>query len=333
VTARKRWLARVGAIVVVAVALSIALLPNPPAQHDSVASKSPRASVSTLVRERFRLENGDGVIFRPNARNYASRTSATAPLLLFLPATRERPANYTAFLTAARARGFHVLALDYWNDGRSVQQTCGMSAQCYTDLQRTRLDGSNPTEFSAVDPANSIQNRFTMAIHHLARSDPSGGWSRFVTSHGINWRDIVLAGHSQGGGESAYIAHIHRVRGVLMFSSPVESDDGVYASWMSTAGQTPASRLYGFDDTGDVFASRIRASWDAIGMGAFGAPALVDVGVTTTSHELISDRPLGTPIESHSRDITDETPRSADGSSVFLPVWKWMLDRVWSPKA
>jgi Alpha/beta hydrolase family len=329
VQTRTRWL---GALGIAVVAVAVAGLVGAPsiARAREPALPHPIQSAPYLVHERFRLHNGDGVIYSPNAMNYAARTDAAGPLLLFLPATRERPSNYTDFLTAARLRGFHVLALDYWNNGESVQKTCGADSKCYTEVQRNRLDGTRPSSFSAVDPPNSIVDRLTDAVRHLESSDPLGGWGRFVTRHGVDWRDIVVAGHSQGGGESAYIAHIHRVLGVLMFSSPVDSDNGVNASWMAHPGVTPLSRMYGFDDTRDIFAARIRTSWNAMGLGQFGAPRNVAMGIAPGSHELITKAVLGTPIESHSFDITDKTPRATNGQPIFEDVWKWMLDRVWT---
>ena len=211
--------------------------------------------------------------------------------------------------------------------------TCGTDAACYTDVQQNRLDGTDPTGFSAVDPQNSIVDRLTAAINYLTAADPRGGWARFATAQGIDWGDIIVAGHSQGGGESAYIAHIHRVLGVLMFSSPVDSDQGVDASWMSTPGATQVARMYGFDDSGDIFDARILASWNAIGMGAFGSPENVAFGNLGSSHELVSSVDLGTPMQAHSLDITDQTPRDADGRPIFAYVWKWMIDQVVSTRS
>ena len=332
---RTRWLGAIGLTAVAVVTLGIigfsSLTQNPVSKNaSSTQGIHPAQAAPYLVHERFRLHDGDGVVYTPNAKNYAARTGTTGPLLLFLPATRERPSNYTDFLAAARARGFHVLALDYWNNGKSVQKTCGTNPTCYTDVQRNRLDGTHPTPFSSVDYENSIVDRLSDAIDHLKSRDPDGGWGRFVGAHGIDWRDIVVAGHSQGGGESAYIAHIHHVLGVLMFSSPVDSDNGVDASWMAHSGATPISRMYGFDDTGDVFSARIQASWNAMGLGTYGAPVNVANGIPAGAHVLISSAPLGTPIQAHSLDITDETPRLADGQPMFESVWKWMLTRVWS---
>jgi hypothetical protein len=200
-------------------------------------------------------------------------------------------------------------------------------------VQQNRLDGTDPTGFSAVDPQNSIVDRLTAAINYLTAADPRGGWARFATAQGIDWGDIIVAGHSQGGGESAYIAHIHRVLGVLMFSSPVDSDQGVDASWMSTPGATQVARMYGFDDSGDIFDARILASWNAIGMGAFGSPENVAFGNLGSSHELVSSVDLGTPMQAHSLDITDQTPRDADGRPIFAYVWKWMIDQVVSTRS
>jgi len=331
VHSRTRWLASLGIAIAAVLAVGVSAAPAIAISADAARGHHDSARISPeLVREHFRLQSGRGVTFAPNAKNYAARTNSAAPLLLFLPATRERPSNYTAFLATARQSGYHVLALDYWNDGKSVQLTCGSDPECYGDVQRNRLDGSHPTQFSAVDPANSIKSRLNLAIGHLDTVDPRGGWGKFDSNGTIDWSDIVVAGHSQGGGESAYISHIHSVLGVLMFSSPVDSDNGVDAAWMSTPGATPAARMYGFDDSGDIFADRIRTSWNALGMGSFGAAENVDFGLIGTSHELISTMNLGTPMQSHSFDITDESPRAADGHHIFATVWKWMLARVWT---
>jgi hypothetical protein len=278
------------------------------------------------VREHFHLVTTSRDSISPNADNYAARTSQHSPLLLFLPATGHQPSQYRDFLDAARNTGYHVLALDYWNNGMSVEQTCGMNPDCYTEVQRNRLDGSDPSQFSAVNPTNSIISRLRDSLLHLERVDASGHWQQFLHHNAIDWRNVVVAGHSQGGGEAAFISHLHSVRGVLMFSSPVESDQGVDASWMSSRGATPPSRMYGFDDSGDVFNSRIIASWNALGMGAFGAPADADAGIQGSSHELVSFLALGTPKQAHLRNITDNVPL-ANGEPAYAAVWNWMLER------
>jgi hypothetical protein len=258
------------------------------------------------------------------------RTSAHGPLLLFLPATGAVPRDYRSFLGAAESEGYHVLALDYWNVGLSVARTCATNARCYGAIQANRFDGSHPGIFSAIAPADSILSRLTHALTVLRSRDPAGGWAQYLIDGRVQWGRIVVAGHSQGGGESAFIAHLHSVRGVLMFASPVATDGTVSASWMSQAGATPMSRYYGFDDVHDVYFDRIRGSWAVLGVGGPHQP--VQLGTVPSaiggSHRIVSDLELGTPGQAHNRIVADDGPRTPVGGSVFAPIWRWMLTAV-----
>lgn len=256
----------------------------------------------------------------PNKRNYAARSGASGPLLLFLPATGQQPGDYTRFLRLAADHGYHVLGLDYWNLGRSVASTCARVAACYGDVQRNRFDGSHPFAKSHVAARDSVLGRLQPAITYLRRSDPNGGWGRYLDGNAIRWDRVVLAGHSQGGGESAYIAHIHRVQGALLFGSPIITDGATAATWLSTPSRTPASRIYAFDTTSDRFWSRIEASWQRLGLGH---PQVVGVGALS-SHALISDERMP---DAHLRLLKDSTPLTADGVPLYEPVWTWMLTR------
>jgi hypothetical protein len=282
------------------------------------------------MRDAFRLKAVNGVEYRPNARNVALRSTPDAPLLLFLPATRAVPKDYGEFLNAAGGIGYHVLALDYWNRGRSVAQTCARDARCYSDLQANRFDGSHPTRYSAITPRDSIVSRLRHALRTLGGRDPMGGWTRFLSGDRIRWNRVVLAGHSQGGGESAFIAHGHRVQGVLMFGSPVETDDGVAAAWMSRPGVTPVSRYYAFDSHADMYAGRIAGSWRALGLP--GVPMTIgDRAPKKLGHQLLTDRVLGDPRQSHSLFITDLGPRGERNRPLFRDVWLAMLRAVRTP--
>lgn len=288
------------------------------------------AIVDPIVRHVFRLDALNGVRYTPNARNVALRTSPDAPLLLFLPATRAVPENYREFLDTAGSAGYHVLALDYWNRGRSVAQTCARDARCYSDLQANRFDGSHPTRFSSIAPSDSIRARLVHALGTLATRDPMGGWGRFLDGDRIRWDRIVLAGHSQGGGESAFIAHGRRVQGVLLFGSPVESDQGVTAAWMAHPGVTPMSRYYALDSAHDMYAQRIAGSWHALRLP--GTPRTIATSAPTrVGHQLVTDYALGTAGQSHSRFISDRGPRGRRDIPLFRGVWLAMLNAVRGP--
>jgi hypothetical protein len=316
---RKRWAVGIVALAATLVAGSLAAASVPAFAADG--AESPGRGFT-----QFRLSaiHGPG---NPNALNLARAASKPAPLLLFLPATGAVPQDYRDFLETAADTGYSVLGLDYFNRGRSVAQTCGADADCYTLLQRNRFSGRSPSRFSRVDASTSIQARLRDALGYLEHHDRKGGWDRYLNGSSIQWKNIVLAGHSQGGGESAFISHYHRVRGVLMFSSPVETFEDVSASWMSRPGVTPVARMYGFDNVHDMYFDRIVGTWRKLGMGD---PDAADAPhVPTGSHVMLSSLYVGTPREAHGRSVSDGTVRGANGVPRYEKTWRWMLAQVY----
>jgi hypothetical protein len=120
---------------------------------------------------RFRLGTINGQRLEPNRDDFAARTNADGPLLLFLPATRAKPADYQLFLGTALQDGYHVLGLDYWNLGRTLSGTCEADAHCYGQVQRNRFDGSRPSEFSAV-AAGVVSSRTATTSRGTTSSSP-----------------------------------------------------------------------------------------------------------------------------------------------------------------
>ena len=323
-----RALAVLGVVLVGLVVVGLGVAAPASAVTDAGHPSSPTATTADGFL-RFRLPYLDGIAPAPDFPNLARAASGHAPLLLFLPATGAKPDDYRAFLGTAAAAGYSVLGLDYPNLGRSVTRTCLADAKCYTMLQRNRFTGAHPSRFSHVSTANSIANRFRASVRYLQQHDPHGRWGRYLEHGRIEWSRIVLAGHSQGGGESAFIAHYYRVQGVLMFASPVESDNGVVADWMARAGVTPTSRYIGFDAAHDMYFDRIQGSWNALGLGAHGRQAVVaDAPPPTGTHRIVTDVDLGAPDAAHSLLITDAGPRGQSGVPVFRNVWLWMLHAV-----
>ncbi|MCU1505351.1 MAG: hypothetical protein JWP05_320 [Microbacteriaceae bacterium] len=317
---------RRAAVVLAAFVAVVSLIAIPQAAIGAEEPDHPVAVKHGSALMSFALPKSAGDLITPNALNYAQPGRAGTPLLLFLPATGAVPAHYQQFLSTASSIGFHVLALDYWNRGKSVVRTCAGDPRCYTAVQQNRFNGTSPTSFSAIAPQDSILSRLRAALSYLARSDPNGGWGKYSTNGRINWSRIVLAGHSQGGGESAFIAHGHDVHGVLMFSSPVESDNGVAASWMATPGKTPASSMYGLVNYHDIYFHHVVGSWSALGLGTPVDSTTLPAG--NKAHAIVNTLDLGNPEQSHGRSVSDSTPRNASGVPILKPVWTWMLKQV-----
>jgi len=304
---------------------------RPSQPHRSAAASAPPHGQF----HRFRLGTIDGERLEPNRDDFAARTSPAGPLLLFLPATRSRPADYQRFLTTALGDGYHVLGLDYWNLGRTLSGTCGADARCYGQVQRNRFDGTRGSGNSDVSPAGSIVSRLRDAVAHLDAVDPRGGWGRFVRSdEDISWSQILVAGHSQGGGEAAYIAHIRPVLGALMFSSPVESVGPVHATWMDHPGLTPVARMYAVDDVHDAFGPRITGSWTALRLDGTAGPWRTRGAPPARGddpHAILTDLDVGDARRAHSRIIKDSTPLDVHGDPVTLRLWQWLLHRFPTP--
>lgn len=263
-------------------------------------------------RTTFRLGTVGGHDLTPDGLNLAGRTDPDAPLLLFLAGSGHGPNRYTAFLAEAERTGYHVLGLDYANRGRSVVATCGDDPDCYTRLQNNRLTGTAPFALSSVAPHDSILARLEAAIEGLDAQDPEGRWGRFTRGEQIDWSRIVVAGHSQGGGQAAYIAHLHRVLGQLTFGAPIIASDTMAASWLTTPGATPPDAMYGFASAHDRHFDRIEASWLRLGLPA--------------DHRLVwADDDLGDAREAHGRVINDRTPRLPEGTPRFAGIWNAML--------
>ncbi|WP_460533560.1 BPSS1187 family protein [Humibacter ginsengiterrae] len=325
---RRMWTTAASALAMLLAGLTAGVVPvPPPAQYARAQTSESTGSLPSQNGKvlSFTLPYLALKVHDPNAQEVAQHAAGDAPLLVFLPATGEVPNNYREYLATAVSVGYSVLGLDYWNIGRSVTRTCRANAECYTQLQQNRYDGSHPSRFSRVGAANSIERRFAAAIAYLEKQDASGDWGRYIVDGHPNWSRVVFAGHSQGGGESAFISHYHRVRGVLMYSSPVETYGDVAASWMRTRGATPPSRMYGFDDVHDIYFHRIVGSWQRLGMGTPNARRASHV--PTGGHLLLSSLDIGNPLESHGHTVDDAGPRT-ERAMVFAPTWRWMLEQV-----
>lgn len=291
--------------------------------HGSQA-QGPTASASPTTppgSHWFKLTGRDGKPLDPDRSTYGARTTTSGPLLLFLAATGLRPKNYERFLTAATQAGYHVVGLDYFNLGRTPSDACRADQACYGRLEQNRFDGSVPSKVSAVTPRNGIVARLGAALDHLEQIDPKGGWDRYRSGAAIRWSDVVLAGHSQGGGEAAWIAHEHRVTGVVLLGAPILTNGTGMATWTRTPGATPISRYTAFDNRADSYYPQITASWKALRLGT---PRTVSPTDRLSGRLLLVNEPMR---GAHIKLADDSTPLTAAGTPRYLPIWRSMLDR------
>jgi hypothetical protein len=253
-------------------------------------------------------------------------------LLVFLPGTGGKPGCCELYLRAAASLGYHAVGLTYDNQ-TAVGIRCLNDLSCFGTVRRNEFDGTDPSAFISLQPRQGIEHRLASLLSYLAKRHPREGWRGFLR-HGMpDWGRIVMSGHSQGGGEAAFIGTIKRLRGVVTLSSPPDTNlSHVPATWVAGVphGRTPLDRFVGFVHSGDPFYARIIADWQAMNLSSFGALRSVDGARPPYrhAHELISSAPLPLVIlATHDSTAVDSaTPSCANGSAEYAPVWDYMLE-------
>lgn len=106
-------------------------------------------------------------------------------------------------------------------------------------------------------------------LTYLEKNDPAGKWSQYINSkkNQPNWSKIALAGQSQGGGMSAYIAQHKKVNRIITFSGGWDYSDSEkksIAGWYSKPNATPANRWFGTYHKNEIAAKTISQSYEAL---------------------------------------------------------------------
>ncbi|WP_051941777.1 BPSS1187 family protein [Maribacter forsetii] len=172
-------------------------------------------------------------------------------LLLFIPGTNGIALKGPMHLfSTAVEQGYSVINLSYINTPAIARICKGdnllENADCAEDFRNRRVYGD--TKFSLIEdmPYDAIVNRLTKLLVYLTENDKSGNWERYLKNGEPNWNEIALAGQSQGGGMSAFIAKTHLVHRVIDFSGGWDySAKNKIANWYFKNSKTPLDRYYG----------------------------------------------------------------------------------------
>ncbi len=332
---RRRRAALGSAAIVVTVSLtgcSSTSSSTEPAAHEGTSP--PPLSGVTLTEVSPSATSADiGTPDSPNIAAVDPSVPSNGELLVFLPGTGGAPTCCRLLLKVAATQGFLGIGLTYPNTP-SVASRCGNNLPCFGWVRQNEFDGAAPGPASSVAQDNAIDFRLRSMLSYLAHSQPNGPWARFLSGTAVDWGRVVVAGHSQGGGEAAYIGKVERAEGVIMLSSDVDSSNTSPpepAPYLTSGHLTPLSRYIGFDHTGDPFYKKITTDWAALGLGQFGAISSVDnqPAPYKYSHQLTTS--VGVPhvvvLPEHDSTAVDiETPTCAEGTPRFTPVWRYMME-------
>jgi hypothetical protein len=234
-------------------------------------------------------------------------------LFVWLPGTNGHPKGDSAILNTAAAGGYRVIGLQY-NNHMTAETVCKdhEGPECYTKFREERFLGDVQDAPIPNTPSEGVEHRLVMLLKYLSKSFPDEGWSAYLEGDQPRWNKIVLAGHSQGAGEAAFIAKKRELARVILFSGAADgTGDSIatrrWASWLTAASKTPMDRWF--------------AEYNVQEKLALAEPmAYVDVLKVPKDHVRVFKLDLP---------ATDHVPLAAHMSVVhdvrYLPEWRWMM--------
>lgn len=248
-------------------------------------------------------------------------------LLVFFPGTGAEPDWYSTFLEHAAGLGYHVIGLAYPNDLSVNFDLCQGSADpnCPLSAREEILRGIDASGLALdVSPADAAIPRLVALLEHLARTEPDGGWDRYLDADAMPaWSEIAAAGHSQGGGHAAFLARTEELARVVLLDATEPSP------WTTEPMATPAERMWGLAHAEEPIVAPIERSWENLGLP--GEAVDVDAGAApwNGSHRLITstDECRGDPTSRgfhHNCPVVDDyLPDPIPGS--LVAAWNLIL--------
>ena len=278
--------------------------------------------------------------------------------LLFLGGSAGPAGGYQDITEHAASLGFDAIDLAYPNT-QILGVSCKNNGSCFENARGETIFGRNVVHDAQVgrgwqsnivniSAANSVVGRTVGLLDHLQTGD--GRWgdylvddptSPYATPHhnaGVrpDWSRIVVSGHSQGGGNAAFLGVQVPVARVALFSAPNDNVNGTPASWITRPSRTPLANYWGLRHNNEgPYGEFTGNNWDklggvdanGVGLGGVGGPghntpAPVDDGSKPSggSHRLVITSPDTTTLHNHNSTALD----SAAGAEV-RPAWSTLL--------
>jgi hypothetical protein len=176
----------------------------------------------------------------PHLAAYDPQSVSRHQLFLFVVGTRSKAASSLTIDSVFAGWGYHAISLDYENNLLAVSCVHSLDPSTFGRYREAIVTGASVSDRIKVTTANSILNRLQKFLDYLTRNDPNGGWGEFVHNGHPVWSRIIIAGHSQGSGDAAYIGKLFRVERVLIFSGPQDYMDDLNqpAPWQARKSAT-----------------------------------------------------------------------------------------------
>lgn len=241
-------------------------------------------------------------------------------LIFMITGTGTTP-NYARKMDSCYAEmGYKIISIDYQNQINSIACKNSIDSTMFDRFRQEMVTGKPVSEIINVNQKNSILNRFQKFLEYLSANDPEGKWSEYLINGQPDWKNIIVAGHSQGSGIAAYISKLYAVNRVLLFSGP-QDFSGLYnrpAPWLSIKGKTHPSRYFSFLNQHDSYQVNNQIANNMKLMQLDKEDTLhIEPGkpVNGKQHILITDMMPTDGVTAHSSVL----------NPIYLPVWEYML--------
>jgi hypothetical protein len=261
-----------------------------------------------------------------------SASTSNHLLLVFMPGTAAKPTDYLLVQREAAHLGYHVIGLMFQNDVK-LAKVCSATTDpsaCFSSARMEILDGVDRTPVVTVSTANSIENRLAKVLTWLATNRPTAeAWSQFLDAGAPAWARIVVAGHSQGGGEAMMLAQVHVVARVVLFSATPDDIGGGAAPPWEASHATGTAHYFGLAHQGDPAFPAIKANWTTLGMNTLGSVVVVDTSTAPygSTHSLSTSLLPQPGMLGHNATAMDaSTPiDSATQAPKLRAAWRYLL--------
>ena len=227
--------------------------------------------------------------------------------------------------------GLHAIQVHYANGwfGKLSRQAPSDDGKY---LGKIRLEAATGQDFSqAVDipGPDGMQERAIQFVKWLAKENPAGKWSYFLTDDGqaLRWDRVIMAGSSHGSTTAARFAIHQRVDRVVMFCGPRDQIE----TWQGLPSATPPNRFFGFSHVldGGWTGNHYCRSWEMIGLHQFGPIVNVDQSqppFDNTRRLITSADVKGDANRAHSS-VVPGNAAVKDSAGAFLheQVWRYLF--------
>jgi len=222
--------------------------------------------------------------------------------------------------------GLHAIQVHYANKWFGKLKPTDRMARGNVRLEAAI--GEDVSDQIDIPKPDGMMQRAYHFVKWLAKENPAGQWEQFLTEdgNGIRWDKVIISGSSHGSTTAARFAKHVKVDRVVMLCGPRDQEQ----DWQALPSATPANRYFGFSHVldGGWSGDHYCRSWELLGMHEFGPIITVDGSSAPyeNSRRLISAADVGGDASKAHSSVTPgkNSPKAADGSLLFEPVWKYL---------